>query len=158
MESASNENRNYNNPLADVEHPYNPDIIGNIRLILELNNADLSNTRQTYQIEIDGLIVVPRTDNLEVFESYKRFIHESSSKMIITVYRGVKTPAGLKHLFNLKPKSTHQGLHGQSSAPEGFVTITQVHEMMERQRLSMEFEKNKKKVGKLKEKLAEAEQ
>ena len=124
-----------NIPSIDiVEQPYDPASLDNIKRVLDMSLK--AGRPQSFEIEVDGLRVVQRTPVLEMFDTYKPFIHSATRKIIVTVYRGVRTPACTKHVFskdNDKPVNENLGNVQQpvNANPPGFLSGTEVKQMMQ---------------------------
>lgn len=125
-----------NIPTIDtVEQPYDPASLENIKRVLDMSLK--AGRPQSFEIEVDGLRVVQRTPVLEMFDTYKPFIHHATKKITVTVYRGVRTPACTKHVFskdNDKPINENLGNVQQQSVnsnPPGFLSGTEVKQMMQ---------------------------
>lgn len=82
---------------AIVEQTYDPVLIENIKRILEMQVQE--GKPQGFEIDMDGLRVVSRTIHTEKFDNYKKFLHPTFKKITVTVYKGIKTPNGTKHVF-----------------------------------------------------------
>lgn len=123
-----------NIPTIDsVEQTYDPASLENIKRVLDMSLK--AGRPQSFEIEVDGLRVVQRTPVLEMFDTYKPFIHPATRKIIVTVYRGVRTPACTKHVFsrdNEKPLAENLGnIQQQPATPPGFLSGTEVKQMMQ---------------------------
>lgn len=152
-----------NNTTPDtVEQPYDPAFLDNIKRILEMQQK--GGRTQTYEIEVDGLHIVQRTPVLEVFDNYKTFVHDATRKIIVTIYRGVKTPACTKHIF-IKEKQTEKenlGSTQQTQIPQpGFLSGIEVKQMMqdmlEKDRMNMRILQMEKELDTETKKVQEAE-
>lgn len=158
------DNENQMATIDTVEQPFNPAMIDNIKRILEMHNK--GGKQQTYEIEVDGLDVVQRTSVTEVFDNYKTFVHPTTRKIIVTVYRGVKTPACTKHIF-LKEKETPKENLGTvqqnpSTSQPGYLSGTEVKQMMqdmlEKERMSNQILMLQRERDELEKKMKEAEE
>lgn len=139
-------------PTMDtVEQTYDPASLDNIKLVLAMSYE--SGRPQSFEIEVDGLRVVQRTQVLEMFDTYKKFIHPNTRKVIVTVYRGVKTPAATKHVFVREKESTDAlgNLQQHAVAPQpGYLSGTEVKQMMQDM---LEKERMNNRIVQLEEKL-----
>ncbi|HRE97747.1 MAG TPA: hypothetical protein PK637_13340 [Flavobacteriales bacterium] len=153
------ENENNIQPTIDtVEQPYDPASLENIKRVLDMSLK--AGRPQSFEIEVDGLRVVQRTPVLEMFDTYKTFIHPTTRKIIVTVYRGVRTPACTKHVFsrdNDKPLNENLGNVQQqttTATPPGFLSGTEVKQMMQDM---LEKERMNNRIVSLEEKLDDRE-
>lgn len=60
-----------------------------------LNSAEASKPRD-YEIRVDDMKVVPRTNDTEQFDNYEEFVTEETKKIIVLIYDGT-SPAGRTH-------------------------------------------------------------
>ena len=79
------------------------------------NSVENSKAPQDYEIRVDDMRVVPRTNNPELFDSYEDFITEQTRSVMVMLYEGVSRK-NTKYLFHLKeedmPKQEQKGLSG----------------------------------------------
>jgi hypothetical protein len=160
-----------NNDMAIdiVEQKFDPARLDNIKRILEISRQ--GGKPQTFEIEVDGLRVIQRTPVVEMFDSYKSFVNPSTRKILVTVYRGTRTPSCTQHLFLVQaekenlgetpvptPKTDH-GMISKAEAGEMFSS------MLERERMNTQIvnllkenEALSKRVSDLSQQVAEAEE
>ncbi|MCC7303471.1 MAG: hypothetical protein IT233_12600 [Bacteroidia bacterium] len=141
-----------------VEQPYEKGLLDNIKRILEIQVSQ--GKPQSYEIYVDGLRVVPRTTVTEIFDSYQTFLSPASKKIIVTIYRGIKTPACTSHVFTVEPEKVivQQPVQVQSSnALNGPEVQQYVRELMDKERLANRLVQLEEKLSERENKLAEAE-
>jgi hypothetical protein len=152
-----------------VEQKFDPARLDNIKRILEISRQ--GGKPQTFEIEVDGLRVIQRTPVVEMFDSYKSFVNPSTRKILVTVYRGTRTPSCTQHLFLVQlekenlgetaaptPKADH-GMISKAEAGEMFSTMIE-KERMNTQIVNLlkENEALNKRVSDLSQQVAEAEE
>jgi hypothetical protein len=149
-----------------LEQPYDPALVDNIKRILELQQK--MSRPQSYEILVDGLRVVPRTVQVELFDSYKSFMNDATQKITVIVYRGIKTPACNTFVF-IKEKSalsnTLSGIQDSVSSTlqlpsflQGITFESRMQEMMDRRDMENENRQLKLSLEKHQQELKEAEQ
>lgn len=121
-----------NNDMAIdiVQQKYDPARLDNIKRILEISRQ--GGKPQTFEIEVDGLRVIQRTPVVEMFDAYKNFVNPSTNKILVTVYRGTRTPSCTQHLFVMEQENENLGETKSTapSAPGGMLGETQVKQML----------------------------
>jgi len=88
---------------------YTPAKIERIRQVL-VSHTEAGNPKD-YEIFVDGLKIVDRTDDVEQFDLYADFIDGDTESIAISIYNGA-SPRNDKHIFYLKEKTAEQGLNG----------------------------------------------
>lgn len=90
-------------------------------LLQRIKNASLSEQKQEYEIYVDGMKVVPRTSDPQLFESHSDFINEDSNSMTVLLFKG-GSRMNDKYFFYFKevPKKevTLSGLPGNMTLSE----------------------------------------
>ena len=103
---------------------------------------------QDYEIRVDDMRVVPRTNNPELFENYEDFITEQTRRVLVMLYEGVSRK-NTKYLFHLKeedmPKAEQKGLSGKAEVEKI------VSEKLEQQAQKWKQEQMEKELKELKE-------
>ncbi|WP_207515034.1 hypothetical protein [Longitalea luteola] len=65
-----------------------------------------------YEIFVDSLKVVPKTDNAEEFENYERYIDDTTEKVRIVIYGSGLSPRNDQYSFHVQPTRQDKGLSG----------------------------------------------
>jgi len=111
------------------------------------NSVENSKAPQDYEIRVDDMRVVPRTNNPELFDSYEDFITEQTRSVLVMLYEGVSRK-NAKYLFHLKeedmPKAQEKGL--------GEIEVAKiVKEKLEQREQQIKQEQMEKELKELKE-------
>lgn len=133
--------------MSIVKNPYNNAKIAQIRQLL-INNAH-SGKPTDYEIHVDELKVIQRTNDPEVFDNHEEFIDGDTSSITIVLYDG-NSRRCTKHLFTLtETKSGDAGLTG--------VEVNNiVADKLQTQQREWEFELLAKEKRQVEERLREA--
>jgi hypothetical protein len=65
-----------------------------------------------FEIFVDGLKVVPKTENPKDFDSYEYYMNEDTEKIRIIIYNTAHSPRNDQYTFLLKQGKTNKGLNG----------------------------------------------
>jgi len=130
---------------------YSAERIGLLKQTL-LNSAEAGKP-QDYEIRVDDMRVVPRTNDVEQFDNYEDFVTEETKKIVVLVYDG-SSRRNEKHNFlrkdDKKEKPIEKGLSGTE--------VTKIiHEKLEQQKQEWKQEQMEKENKELKKKLEESE-
>lgn len=90
--------------------PYNTEIIQ--RLYEQLCFLQRQGNSRDYEIRLDHLTVVPRTNNTDVFYSYEACLGEWTQELSVWIYKGSSRVAD-KYAFILKEPETEKGGYTQ---------------------------------------------
>ncbi|MDZ4793081.1 MAG: hypothetical protein SGI83_02280 [Bacteroidota bacterium] len=95
---------------------YTPEAVETIYKMMQ--NHVQSGRKPQYEIYVDNLPIVPRTDNLNLFETYSQHIGSDSRELKIVVYQG-KSNHNDKYLFRMgeetpMPQQSMGGFENQS--------------------------------------------
>jgi uncharacterized coiled-coil protein SlyX len=135
-----------------VEMPYDPALVDNIRRVLELQAQSVR--PQSFEIYVDGLRVVDRTINVEKFDLHKSFVLPNTKRVIITVFKGIRTPNCTCYIF-IKNQDTKENLGSIPYAvPAGYLSGVEVKQMIEENNVKQALNH---KVERLEEKLQDKE-
>lgn len=85
--------------MSIVKGAYSEERVGLLKQLL-LNSKE-SGKPKDYEIKVDGMKVVSRTNDTEQFDSHEDFITESTQSVTILVYDGASRN-NTKHIFSLK--------------------------------------------------------
>lgn len=94
----------------ESKQPYNPEIIQ--RLYEQLCFLYKQGNKRDYEIRLDYLTVVPRTDNTDVFYSYEACLGEWTQELSVWIYKGSSRVAD-KYTFVLKESEADKGGYTQ---------------------------------------------
>ncbi len=125
---------------------YNSQRLDFIKQLLT-NSVENSKAPQDYEIRVDGMRVVPRTNNPELFDNYEDFITEQTRSVLVMLYEGVSRK-NTKYLFHLKeedmPKAQEKGL-GETEVEK------MISQRLEQQEQKWKQEQMEKELKELKE-------
>jgi hypothetical protein len=135
--------------MSIVKNPYNSAKVAQIRQLL-INNAQSAKPTD-YEIHVDELKVVQRTNDPELFDNHEEFIDGDTKSVTIVLYDGSSRRC-TKHLFALKEtKSDEQSLSG--------IEVNKiVNDKLENHRREWKFESLVKEKQEIEEQLKEAEE
>lgn len=88
--------------------PYNTESIGRVKQLL-INQAEAGKP-QDYEIRVDELRVVPRTNDPDQFDTYEEFVSDTTKRIVVFLYDGTSR-RNTRHTFLLKeekPEPTKQ--------------------------------------------------
>lgn len=94
----------------ESKQPYNTEIIQ--RLYEQLRFLRGQGNSRDYEIRLDYLTVIPRTDNTDVFYSYEACLGEWTKELSIWIYKGLSRVAD-KYTFVLKESEADKGGYTQ---------------------------------------------
>ncbi|WP_300664804.1 hypothetical protein [Fluviicola sp.] len=92
------------------KQPYNTEIIQ--RLYEQLCFLQKQGNSRDYEIRLDHLTVVPRTNNTDVFYSYEACLGEWTQELSVWIYKGSSRVAD-KYAFILRESETEKGGYTQ---------------------------------------------
>jgi hypothetical protein len=133
---------------------------GKIALLRQLleNNAE-SGTPVDYEIRIDGMKVVPRTNKPEAFDNHEDFITEDTKTVLVIIYDG-SSRRSTRHLLTMKEEQKQEAassLPAQSPGLSGVEIERMMEDKLKAQQEAWEHNLLKKENRQLKEQLEEAE-
>lgn len=132
--------------MAVIKEKYSPDGINRIYQLLK-NEAD-SETPKDYEVKIDMLAVIGRTNDPERFFEHEAFLLDNSKSITINIFDGLPSRC-TKYIFVLSE---------EAPAKEGLYGIEQTLQVrMQQERKSWEYDRQKKKVQQLTQELADSE-
>lgn len=77
-----------------------------------LEDMAQKNQPRPYEIFVDTLKVVPKTEDPIQFESYEYYVNENTEKIRILIYNSNLSPRNDQYCFYLKPLKTNSSLNG----------------------------------------------
>lgn len=103
-----------------------------------------------YEIFVDGLKAVPKTDNPADFEGYELYMNEDTEKVRLLIYYTANTPRNDQYCFHVQQQAGLNGLNGIN----GLGNINQIiqekldaqKELLEKEKLLQELEDTKTKL------------
>lgn len=139
-----------------------------------MQNHVQSGRKPQFEVWVDNLPIVPRTENLSMFESYTQHIGSESKELKIIVYQG-KSNHNDKYIFRLQDDSfampqSFSGLEGFANPQQTFdgllnQKLSEAEQRWEAQRLhdkveglNKEIEENEKHIGQLEERIKKYEE
>lgn len=136
--------------MSITRQKYNSGKISLLRQLL-FNNKQ-SGKPTDYEIRVDDMKVVPRTNDPEQFDNHEEFVNEETHSVIIILYDG-QSRKNTRHIFEMKeePKPEQNPMSGVDIDKMVDEKVTQV-------RKQWEYEQLEKENTALKEKKEEAEE
>lgn len=139
-----------------------------------MQNHVQSGRKPQFEVWVDNLPIVPRTENLSMFETYTQHIGSESKELKIIVYQG-KSNHNDKYIFRLQDDnfsvpnnfSGFEGLSNPQQTLEGILNqkLGEAEQRWESQRLhdkvdglTKEIEENEKYIGQLEERIKKFEE
>ncbi|MEM6771708.1 MAG: hypothetical protein AAF597_14080 [Bacteroidota bacterium] len=127
---------------------YNQTKIDSIANLLTLNEQQ--GTAIDFEVWVDTLKVIPRTDDARRFETYADFVTADTRSVTILLYNG-QSNRNDKYIFRLKEEPQSEGL-------QGIGLDDRIHEKLSSERQKWDFELLENKNQRLKKDLKEAEE
>lgn len=131
--------------------PYNSERMNMLKQLL-INNAE-SGKPTDYEIRVDDMKVVPRTNDVDHFDNHEEFVNEETRKVIVLIYDGTSR-RNTQHTFLLKEEKKPQ----QQNTLSGIEVQKMVSEQLSRHKKEWERELLEKENADLKKKLEEADE
>ncbi len=114
-----------------------------------LQNSVETGKPQDYEIRVDGMRVVPRTNDPELFDKYEDFVKEKTREILVMLYEGV-SKKNMKYLFHLRDEDMPQP---NGKALSGIEVEKIVSEKLEQQKQQMKQEQIEKENKEMKKQL-----
>jgi hypothetical protein len=118
---------------------------------LLINNAE-SGKPTDYEIRVDDMKVVPRTNDVDQFDSHEEFVSGETGKIVVLIYDGTSR-RNTRHTFLLKEEKNQQ-----QNTLDGTEVKKMLSEQLKQQRKEWEHELLEKENAELKKKLEEADE
>jgi hypothetical protein len=100
-----------------------------------------------YEIFVDGLKAVPKTDNPAEFEGYELYMNEDTEKIRILIYYTANTPRNDQYCFHVQGQNGLNGLHGLGNINQMIQEkLDAQKEQLEKEKLLLELEEAKTKL------------
>jgi hypothetical protein len=149
-----NQERRY--PMSIISNSYSSGKITLLRQLLE-NNAQ-AGTPSDYEIRVDGMKVIPRTNNPELFDNHEDFVNQDTSEIMIIIYDG-GSRRSTRHILSMKEKEKKEAalLLPVTPALSGVEIERMMEDKLKAQREAWEHNLLKKENKELKDALEEAE-
>ena len=81
-----------------------------------------------FEIFIDGFVIINKTENIDLFDSYEDMIDSNTQSIEVLVYPSEKTRASRKYIFELKEKEKEKPVE---KAPEKGLGAAEIDQMIE---------------------------
>ena len=142
--------------MNEITNTYDPARLESIRRVLE--NEQRRGSPRYYEIGVDGVKVVERTNNPEEFSKYEEFLYADTQKVTVNLYTSSQTSPHVvsKHHFTFQDeqKTKEESLRGF-----GLGEIeARINEKVSLERERWDCEQVKKKLSETEFKLQEAEE
>ena len=136
--------------MSVINHIYNEERVAAIKKILVKKTENGKPT--DYEIRLDGLPVVDRTNDIKSFDSYKKLMTKSTGSVSILLYEG-QSRNNTHHIFTQQEEHKREWHPYMDMTPEQVREEIISHEKMkwENEHLQKELEQERKKNEKLKE-------
>src|ERR1051326_152225 len=131
---------------------YSNERMSNLKQLL-INNAE-SGKPTDYEIRVDDMRVVPRTNDPDQFDNHEEFVTEETRKVVVIIYDG-NSRRNTRHTFLLKDEKKEQAQQNTLSGTDVEKIIT---EKLKQEKKEWKYELLEKENKDLKEKLAEADE
>lgn len=137
--------------MSVINHIYNEEQIASIKKMLYIKAEKGKPT--DYEIRLDGLPVVDRTNEIKNFDTYKKLMSKSTGSVSILVYEG-QSRNNTHHLFTRQEEPKHEWHPFMDMTPEQAKETIIAHEKRkwENESLQKELERERKKNEKANEK------
>lgn len=139
--------------MSIIKSNYSSGKITLLRQLLE-NNAE-AGTPSDYEIRVDGMKVVPRTNNPELFDNHEDFVNQDTAEITVIIYDG-NSRRSTRHVMSMKePKKDMP----PPPAPtlSGLEIEKMLEEKLKAQREAFALDLLKKENKELKEQIEETE-
>ena len=114
-----------------------------------------------YEVFVDSLKVIPKTQDLKEFDNYEAFVNEETEKLRIVIYNTSASPRNDQYCFLLNGASPKQGLHGVEEKSLGAIVQEKLDERDREhayKRLNEKYEEQAKKLEDAEDYIEELEQ
>ncbi len=132
--------------------------------IMDLIKLSLGNSTRYYDMAIDGVTIVEKTNNLELFDDYEKFLPDGRKEIVINQYTKNQTSPFItkRYIINLvvqpEKKPETQALNGMGLGELEAKINEKVSEKVSIERERWDCEQVKKDLSATKTKLTEAEE
>jgi hypothetical protein len=142
--------------MSIIRSPYSGGKIALLRQMLE-NNA-VAGTPTDYEIRVDSMKVIQRTNNPELFDNHEDFVNQDTSEIMVILYDG-NSRRSTRHIMSMKeePKKEAPPPAPIIQSLSGVEIERMMEDKLRAQREAWEHNLLKKENKELKESLEEAE-
>lgn len=140
--------------MSIIKQPYNGAKVGHIRQLL-LNNAQAGKPVD-YEIRVDDLKVIPRTNDPEQFDDHEEFITEDTGSVLFILYDGTSRRS-TRHLFLLKQKTEEPKPVEKEPGLSGVEVDKLINDKLREEKRQWQYEQLEKENQQLQKQLEEAE-
>lgn len=130
--------------------PYSSEQTGQLRQLLQ--NHFRAGKPLDYEILVDKLKVIPRTNNPEQFDEYEDFVTEDTKSITIIIYEG-NSKRNSRNIFTLKEEKT-----AEAAQLSGIEIENMVKEKFQKEKKEWEYNLLVKEKDEIKSQLEEAEE
>jgi hypothetical protein len=123
-----------------------------------LNNYKEKGKPKPYEIFIDALKVVDKTEDPAEFDGYLDFMDDDAKELRILIYNSNASPRNDKHIFDLKPKETERRSEEKGETLSGTEIDQRISNSLEAERKKWELQQLQQDYEKTKGELKEAEE
>ncbi len=116
-----------------------------------LEDMAAKNQPRPYEIYVDNLKVVPKTDDANEFDSYERYMDENTEKVRVVIYNSASSPRNDQYCFNVQMNKQEKSINGLGEIE------TIVQEKLSARDKEYELNQLKKELEETKQQLEEAE-
>jgi len=132
------------------------------RLRQHLETAASKGRPLFYEIQVDGLKAIPRTDNIEDFDSHEDYLNADSRELRVIIYGSEKSKRNEQYVFAVQARNTKEAVEMGLNGFGNSYTAKTISELQRKQnqgeRLQWDYEKLQEEYEKAKANLQEAEQ
>ena len=137
---------------------YNSQRLDFIKQLL-ISSVENSKAPQDYEIRVDDMRVVPRTNNPELFDNYEDFITDQTRSVLVMLYEGISRK-NTKYMFKLKeedmPKAQEKGLGEIEVAKIVKEKLEQREQQIKQEQMEKENKEMKKQIQQNEEEMEKA--
>ena len=137
---------------------YNSQRLDFIKQLL-ISSVENSKAPQDYEIRVDDMRVVPRTNNPELFDNYEDFITDQTRSVLVMLYEGISRK-NTKYMFKLKeedmPKVEQKGLSGTEVEKIISEKLEQQEQKWKQEQMEKDYKEVKKENQQYEEELGKA--
>jgi len=130
--------------MSVIKAPYSEEKINLLKQLLQ--NSKQGGHAQDYEIKVDEMRVVPRTNDVEQFDNYEAFVGDTTRSVTIMIYDGTSRN-NTKHIFSLqeeprsKPAPSLSGVELEQKVQNGVEErVKEIKRQMKYERMEEENE------------------
>ncbi|MCC7302786.1 MAG: hypothetical protein IT233_09100 [Bacteroidia bacterium] len=143
--------------MKEITNTYEPSRLETIKRVLE--NEQRRGSPRFYEIWVDGVKVVEKTDNPEEFSKYEEFIFADTQKVTVNLFTSSQTSSHIVSRHHFTFGEEEKSSRDESLRGFGLGEIeARINEKVSLERERWDCEQVKKDLGSTKDKLREAEE